>query len=1530
MSIKRRRSSTAPDSSPEATQSRDLPGHKRARMSSSTLQNENTPAAANVVPICSLSTIKKPLSVRNDESESDNRSEEQFTEVPTIQELSETILENSEFQNVLVQNINRIIESPDQIIGSQANQNASSSNTIVVQEQIETAVSNIIKITEQDPLFDSLINDLFYNKPDAGNNRKPNASTSTPQKSEENDASNIPIKQRLRQRKSAIVGQANNNKSSEKSKTTRKRDINKNVTVLSNQTIYKPEKATKKQDDIPAPPVSQVFVVDPISGTITAQPQVLEPIGTVATTTTTNTSSVNTDNYFIGLNPHQSYQIMGTWQSVMVNNSGNNITYTDNPNQHYFEPGSIINLDAINAPAVTNDTEASQSLQPYVSKIDDEVLEAVKNIPMTSTKLQIQDLIVSKAETPPVSVHLSDIRNKSLSTPRRSSHIRVLDFNDALPGNTEAVRSRLDIFTDAANRTPLNTSGMNTTIPSSAPPKLSLHSGPEATSSIVLLNDAILPQESSDTNHFGRDIDEDTVVSVELSIPDTPARPQTNRMPRQLSACKSSKAKATSPQQLRKSNRRLSSVVSAPAQAIQDAKKVDKKMQEWQRLRAVKPAEWDTHMREEICSSGETSTYKRVPRKKKQKIVKNTSTLQVSMESKDSTIRTISPDSSLTEEHGQLLADALASAKKNPAEPDPLQAIAGDPGISVLDSHVADTNIKQLPKRAKPNKIKITPSVKKCRALITSKKQKQQPNDEIIITPMDTINKTLPNTSLIGYSSNLAKLLETPYKEAASECIPNTPRFDPLDKSQETPLLKQIRFQSDSMSTIKCSQFPTPSFPITPGFGLTPLSKECSPRSGGYSTRQTDYSSSSSYYRPDESDDVDKNLELLIRTGRIHDVVPTAITINKPPFVEISVKPSVEPTVNSNSTHELDIDSSMNCSDSSDSSTSQSSSSGSSCSASSSSSEGNEMDNIDENAPIIVSDLTTDIQPAQSELVKNEQQELISILESPVQSKTHTSALTKSQTKREMQERNQLELEKKRSRMITSLKVSPPMEKFKPKCALVNQKGKLARQQGLSAAVASAQQKPISYAMPSTSNSAHPTILATVTPSKRKVATPRKVIRHNPITTNSADAISFVTKTDIEAKQNLSAELNDNKIEKKTTQRSEDAALCTMQTKHIAEAKKTNISENIKRIKSSTLEVRCSKLTSRSTASCASTTRPAPTKTSKAVIVKEVNTDKTYPSTIPTRLSRKSIDTRDKLIHCFGEGTLSDSDFMETPVKKTYGYDERCPEVLPALSLMPTPHKKSSTLKCLAPSSPDKPPDVSRETKSPTKTIPLTVSSPPSKVHPPPVKTQLCDPIPSVRECLNSTPKKIIEQNDSSSSETDSDEDPYKECSLSLTTETSSNCEYKIVSSSIQDLFQKPISTRQPLTFPISNVVDKGRRIRISVTDDIELFSAEPRKSTITVDTSKKKSKDTKNRIIEQPNQSSTSDKRSSSDGGANCQLSVPEVKINTVQIQKGCVDLVSKRFVQHFLKFDISYYKIIFISEKQKPQHTPTLYYQT
>lgn len=110
-------------------------------------------------------------------------------------------------------------------------------------------------------------------------------------------------------------------------------------------------------------------------------------------------------------------------------------------------------------------------------------------------------------------------------------------------------------------------------------------------------------------------------------------------------------------------------------------------------------------------------------------------------------------------------------------------------------------------------------------------------------------------------------LMETPLKLDSISPLPNTPRFAvPLISThQETPIAKEIIAITTAPSILKVCDILTPSFPITPGFKVTPAKSEASPSTGGYTSRKTDYSSCSSYYKPDESEEINLNIENIIK-----------------------------------------------------------------------------------------------------------------------------------------------------------------------------------------------------------------------------------------------------------------------------------------------------------------------------------------------------------------------------------------------------------------------------------------------------------------------------------------------------------------------------------------------------------------------------------------------------------------------------------------------------------------------------------------
>lgn len=133
------------------------------------------------------------------------------------------------------------------------------------------------------------------------------------------------------------------------------------------------------------------------------------------------------------------------------------------------------------------------------------------------------------------------------------------------------------------------------------------------------------------------------------------------------------------------------------------------------------------------------------------------------------------------------------------------------------------------------------------------------------------VNKIVTTITHHAHHS-LSSLLETPLKLDDSSAIPNTPG-NHLPSQLTTPLLKYSNLDPMNLSLMKHHEFPTPEFPITPGCIFTPFKDINSPRSDqemGFSSsnRPTDYSSGSSYYKPDESDGVDKQLRSLMKAGQ--------------------------------------------------------------------------------------------------------------------------------------------------------------------------------------------------------------------------------------------------------------------------------------------------------------------------------------------------------------------------------------------------------------------------------------------------------------------------------------------------------------------------------------------------------------------------------------------------------------------------------------------------------------------------------------
>ncbi|KAF5285414.1 hypothetical protein FQA39_LY16668 [Lamprigera yunnana] len=132
----------------------------------------------------------------------------------------------------------------------------------------------------------------------------------------------------------------------------------------------------------------------------------------------------------------------------------------------------------------------------------------------------------------------------------------------------------------------------------------------------------------------------------------------------------------------------------------------------------------------------------------------------------------------------------------------------------------------------------------------TGRSMENKINDEL---SQAVENKMNENKSDSTVKMNSLPLLQTPAKYDLE--IPKTPGTN-MFPIVDTPFSKAV---IDQLSLIDISALPTPKFPITPNFALTPAVAH-SP----FSNRGTDYSTSSSYYQPSETEQ-SKSLEQLIQ-----------------------------------------------------------------------------------------------------------------------------------------------------------------------------------------------------------------------------------------------------------------------------------------------------------------------------------------------------------------------------------------------------------------------------------------------------------------------------------------------------------------------------------------------------------------------------------------------------------------------------------------------------------------------------------------
>lgn len=240
--------------------------------------------------------------------------------------------------------------------------------------------------------------------------------------------------------------------------------------------------------------------------------------------------------------------------------------------------------------------------------------------------------------------------------------------------------------------------------------------------------------------------------------------------------------------------------------------------------------------------------------------------------------------------------------------PDQMDTTNAKPAESVSSSST-------IPSASKPIELATQPS---CSAIFTDKS-------------VHTLN---PAQRMAAMNINTMNMWNTPFKVDMDALMPKTPCINTMMSQLITPSLKTADFILNE-STLKNPLFPTPSIPITPGAIITPAKDINSPRTiaheliYGAMNRPTDYSSSSSYYKPDESDGIDKQIEASRRSSITTSFVCSTDEIDPNDTQETndthndSSSSSSSSTSSSSTSSSSDSDSDSDSSDSSDSNASQ-------------------------------------------------------------------------------------------------------------------------------------------------------------------------------------------------------------------------------------------------------------------------------------------------------------------------------------------------------------------------------------------------------------------------------------------------------------------------------------------------------------------------------------------------------------------------------------------------------------------------------
>lgn len=824
--------------STEATQSNDLPGYeppiKERRLSRKLILRDSTPKQNSIW----TPTVKQNVQevYVSDDQDEENTSPEQQTnsfdksrnEASQYTILTETILENTQFQNVLVENINRILEtSSDRIdasVESGSHEMISHNNSL--QDQVKHAIDNIIMSTEQDPTFQQVLNDVVQHTATHEQTTRTTSLNDIANTSNGKLNSPVPLKQRLRNR-SQDKPRPNYTEIDQSSKKKRKGKVE----VISNEIVSGEisdllhPNTTNRDNYVP---LNQILYLNPDRST-TTYGQDLVYVNVGAPTFPQFRIDANTPMYL---------------QDISLANNGPSTSLT---------PGSIINL-----PTIEPQIEPIQSLLPHV---------IIKDIVDGTKTKQIERSIKT---TPNVSKNILQSKARNLSTPRRQSHVRTLfATSDDLFNENEKLtnkRNENDKKSEPVDSDPVlkaETTAVNAEISN------------DDSNQKASLEEVEQQQDSSDAVDFSKEFDEATVISVELS----PAAATKSECSKEEKADDGNSEK----------------------KKPQTRRQCQKDLEMWNRMRQMKKGEWDNYLRQTVASTTSKGPVdKRKFKKRRLKICTKLTEANVSAESVSNTT---------TDIEARLLEEALQSAKKtvppvinNSSTPESKKETNDPEQLKPSSSSVVSAQRNDAKNPRSPNKrssggrkqliqIKLPASAKK--KLNMTKYRKAKPTSKRTVNPSVKSQKPATETNQIDPSQtididlispiehpkelnnvvksgvNLNSYLETPYKESPSFKFPITPGFA-VASSIKTPVVRLVK-EYDSL--IKFPEYPTPSFAITPGRTKTPVSQSSSQKDGSSYNRATDYSSGSSYYKPDESDDIDKNLDVLIKENRAQMIV---------------------------------------------------------------------------------------------------------------------------------------------------------------------------------------------------------------------------------------------------------------------------------------------------------------------------------------------------------------------------------------------------------------------------------------------------------------------------------------------------------------------------------------------------------------------------------------------------------------------------------------------------------------------------------